>query len=149
MKFRMILSALLLAAGIVFVGGCSKSPSPSDVAKKFCEAMKKNDFATAAKYCDGQQKEAIERMGKHLTEMKEIVAKGSNESNKDEIASLKEEIASMEKSNSEMKYEIKGEKIEGDAATVTIAFTYANGKTEEEKVHCKKVNGEWKLTGDK
>ena len=134
MKFRMMLSALLLAAGLVFVTGCKKSPS--EVAKKSLEAMKKQDFDTIIALSDGKQQEEAKKFAEEFKQMKEEADKGD--------ANAKQALELYQK----MTYEIKGEKIEGDFAEVEVAMTMG-GMTQTEKMHFKKVNGEWKVIADK
>ena len=105
MKFRMLLSALLLAAGLVFVTGCGKkadpkaeakkkADTPTEVVSKFIAAVKQCDFDTAAKLCDGKLKTEMEQAGKEFKTASEADKKAA-----------KEQMAGF-------KAEIKGEKIE-------------------------------------
>ena len=147
MKFRMMLSALLLAAGLVFVNtGCGKkaektaekkAATPTDVAKKFSDCLKKMDFDAAAAFCDGKMQEDVKNGAKQFAEMKEKAAKGDEQA--------KQVLAEVEKNSNAMKIEFKGEKIEGDYAVVETVTTNPDGKTNEETTYLKKVNGEWKL----
>ena len=136
----MMLSALLLAAGLVFVTGCgkkaeAKADTPTEVAKKALDAMKKQDFDTLIALSDGKAQEGAKQGAEQFKQMKEEADKGN--------AEAKQALESLQK----MTYEIKGEKIEGDFAEVEVAVTM-DGKTKTEKMHFKKVNGQWKAIAD-
>ena len=151
MKFRMMLSALLLAAGLVFVIGWSeksesgggksekKVDTPTEVAKKAFDAMKKHDFDTLIAISDGKAQEEAKKAAKYFKQMKEMADKGD--------AQAKQMLEIMQKVYAEMTYEVKGEKIEGDFAEVEVAMTMG-GETKTEKMHFKKVNGQWKGIAD-
>ena len=154
MKFRMLLSALLLAAGILCVAGCGKKVeakaeakdaeklnSPTAVMKKLCAALNKMDFAAAAKLCDGKAKNDIEGMAKEVEQLKAAAAKGDEKSKK-MFAQIKDGFAKM-------KIEVKSEKIEGEFAILESVMTRFDGETREEKIYLKKIGGDWKLIDDK
>ena len=149
MKFRMMLSALLLAAGLVFVTGCgkkaeakkaeAKAETPTEVAKKALDALKKQDFDTIIALSDGKAQEGVKKVAEKFKQMKEEADKGN--------AKAKQQLEMIQKMYAGMTYEIKGEKIKGDFAEVEVAMTM-DGKTETEKMHFKKVNGQWKAIDD-
>ena len=131
MKFRMLLSALLLAAGLVFVAGCDKkaetkaekkADTPTEVENKYAAAFKSGDFATAASLCHGKQKEFVEAMGK-----------GYANASEKEKQQFKEQMAGFS-------FSVKKEEIDGDYAKLTVDV---NGKEDFE--YLKKVGGEWKV----
>ena len=153
MKFRMLLSALLLAAGLVCVTGCgkkaaakagdkaaAKSETPTAVVNKANELMKQLNFAEVVPLCDGQMKTDMERAAKQFAELKAKADKGD--------ATAKQIIAMQKEAFEKRKFEVKSEKIDGDFAELITNVTDGDGKTQEVKGHLKKVNGEWKLISD-
>ena len=145
MKFRMLLSALLLAAGLVFVAGCGnkteaktekKADTPTDVAKKIAAAKSKLDFAAIVTMCDGEAKKNAEEGAKELEGVKAAAAKGD--------ATAKQQLEMLGAMFAKTKCEVKSEKIEGDYAVLDTVVTDEEGKAKEDKWHFKKVGGEWK-----
>ena len=153
MKFRTLCFMVLLAAGIVFVAGCGKEASapadkkesaakantPIEVARSFYEALKKEDTASAISLSDGELKEIIKKAAEYSAQIKKAAADG------DETA--KEKLAERDKAFRETQAVFKGEKIDGDLATVDVVMI-RNGKSEVDKVFFKKVNGEWKVISE-
>ena len=145
MKFRMMLSALLLAVGLVFVTGCgkkadakkaeAKAETPTEVAKKALEAMNKMDFDTFVALSDGKQQEEAKKMAEEFKQIKERADKGD--------AQAKRQLESIQTASAGVTFEIKGEKIEGDFAEVEFTII-PDGKGKIEKMYFKKVNGQWK-----
>lgn len=141
MKIRKLLSACLLAAGLLFTvvsNGAEKQPeTPSAAAKQFIAAMLKLDMKACVELSHGRMKNDAAEMGKTLTPLREAAAKGDEDS----VLLLK----TMLDEAARTKYEIKGEKISGNTAEVEFVSTSA-GKTKTEKVLLEKIDGKWKVT---
>ena len=155
MKFRMLLSALLLAAGVLFFAGCDKkaetkaesktdknADTPTEVVNKYAAAMRKMDFAAAARLCYGRQKEEIEDIGKQIANIKAAADNGNENARR-----LYEQRAKP--GFAKFKIEIKSEKIEGDFAILDFVMHNPDDTVKEEKGYLKKINGEWKLISEK
>ena len=153
MKFRISCFAVLFAAGIVFITGCGKGASapadkkesaaidrntPVEVARRFVEALWKPepDTAAAISLSDGEMKEIIKRMGEKVAQIKKTAANG------DEKA--KEILDEGYKAFRETQFVFKGEKIDGELATVDVVMI-RNKKNEVEKAFLRKVNGKWRV----
>ena len=124
MKFRKLLSALLFAAGVLFVAGFTPAESPTEVAKKYLEALKKCDFRTAAELCYGSMKKDIEGGEKQY----KAAAPEQRKQMREFLVSFSNGV------------ELKEEKIEGDFAVIECVQNGESGT-----VYFKKVDGEWKL----
>ena len=138
MKFRMLLSALLLAAGVSFVAGCGKKAVVKeekkatpviDVCKKCFDAVQKCDFAAAAEFCDGELKLDMEKKARECREDKD-----------------KKEL--FEKNIRDVKFEFKSEKIDKDIAAVEFV-EIRNGSRRSDTQYLRKVDGKWKLVSRK
>ena len=145
MKFRMLLSALLLSACAVFVSGWkdaeSKAASPAEVSAAFFKAIIDGDTAAAAKLCAGDNAQQF------AMELKEACAEQKQKA----AADPKGEDAMVLSAIRNAKWEAK---VDGDKAVATMTFVFdINGqKIEKEndqlKLPLKKVNGEWKIDAD-
>ena len=129
MKFRTLLSAFLLAAGLVFVAGCGEEPLPSvpptDVVKQYFDAYKKHDTATMKNLsCDAQN---------FADDFQNDVF---NDSFSKQCA---QEYAK------DFKFECVSENIDGDEATVTVKVT-KKGKTWNIKTKLRIDDGKWKIS---
>ena len=139
MKFRMLLSALLLAVGLVSVARgeeAKRSDTPTEVLIKFNKGINELDFASIARLCDGTMKTEIEKTAKQFAELKAAVDRGD--------AKAKQAYERLKDYFAKFKVEVKSEKIEGDFAVLDAVMSNP-AKSRAEKVHLKKVNGEWKL----
>ena len=137
MKLKTLFVALAAVLGMLFCSTLDaqqinpdKVGTPSHAVKTFFRSMANADFATAKNYV------AAKEMQDMLT-MLEQLAKEAPEV----AAEAKKEFAGILKS---MKF--KAEKINGDTAEVTVsAVNPENGKTEDDTLKLKKVNGIWKI----
>ena len=127
MKFRKLLSALLLTTGVLFVAGFTPAESPAAVARKCFNALANCDFDTAAKLCDGQLKTELSTIG-------DIYRTGD--------AGRRQEMR-RNAASSYGSIKISGEKIEGDFAVIDVVQV---GQANQQ--YLKMVNGEWKLIAD-
>ena len=134
MKFRMMLSALLLAAGVLFIAGCAKKAAVQekkkdtpliDLCKKCFDATGKCDFAAAAEFCDGELKADLEKMAR-------------------ESAEDAEKKKLFEKNFRGVKFEFKSEKIDKDFAAVEFVEV-RDGVRRNDTQYLRKVDGKWKL----
>ena len=141
MKIRNLLSACLLAAGLLFtacLNGAEKYPeTPTATAKQFLDSLLKLDMEACVAVSHGKMKDDAAAMGKELTPLKEAAAKGEEDS-----ALL---YKTMLDEAAKIKYEIKSEKIDGNTAVVVVDST-SEGKTKTEKVQLEKIDGKWKVT---
>ena len=141
MKLRMLLSACLLAAGLLFTAGWKEGEkypeTPTATAKSFLDSLLKLDMQACVALSHGRMKDDAAEMGKTLTPLKEAAAKG------DEDSALM--FKTMQDEAAKIKYEIKGEKIEGNTAVVEVVST-SEGKSKTEKVQLEKIDGKWKVT---
>ena len=150
MKFRALLSALLLAAGLVFVaeGNEPSAPpvdSPSEVLKKSFVALQKQDFLVMADLSYGEQRAEALRLVEELKRLKEAAASG-DEKAKNELALAQQMLNDVKAGLEKVKIEIKEEKIEGDLAEVDAAVSgTSDKKVEVKKAYLKKINGKWKV----
>ena len=151
MKFRTLLSALLIAASFVCVTGCKKAApakkaaeakkaTPTEITQKLLDAAKAGDFAAVAQFCDGELKMQAEAMPALIKAMEAKAAQGD--------AKAKKALAEFKKNQKEGTFQIKSEAIDGDFAIVEYTLTTGD-KTKEEKGYLKKVNGEWKAISKK
>ena len=141
MKLKTLFVALAAVLGMLFCANLDaqqinpdkvkfKVGTPSHAVKTFFRSMANADFATAKNYV------AAKEMQDMLT-MLEQLAKEAPEV----AAEAKKEFAGIYNS---MKF--KAEKINGDTAEVTVsAVNPENGKTEDDTLKLKKVNGIWKI----
>ena len=149
MKFRMLLSALLLAACVVCVPGCKKGAkktaknaeptTPYEVAAAYTKAVMDGDEAAALKLCIGENAE--EKVKKAAQEIAEAKKKAEADPNCKEAMLL----------NVLKDVKFADGKIEGDNATVDIIMTIeVNGQKIENKQpgYLKKVDGKWKIDLD-
>ena len=168
MKFRKLLTALLLAAGVVFVAGWKQIDSPSEVVKKFFAAGKKMDFDTIAKLSYGKRKKEARAHAANMKEMIRGLEQAARHGNEDAKKLLKRYKqggyialleAGAENGDAEAKkmsdglkswnMEIKGETIDGDYAVVEgIVSGGPDGEGRQKKFYLKKVGGEWKMIDD-
>ena len=115
--FRKTLTAFFL----ILIYSCTGGDSPKSVAENFLKAMNQYDFETAKKY-------GTEDTGK-LLDMMSGFSKMMPDS-----------------ARNEEKYEMTGENIEGEKATVTYKI---EGRDENGKLELVKVNGKWKVAMSK
>ena len=127
MKFRKLLSALLLSAGVLFVAGFTPADSPTEVAQKFIGALRNSDFAAVAQFCEGKMKAEAEQMGRQY-----------NAANPEQQKQIRDGLVAFTDG-----IVLKNEKIEGDFAVIDIVV---GGKPD--KMCFKKVGGEWKMIDD-
>ena len=141
MKLRKLLSALLLAAGVVFVAGRQEAggaDTPSEVLLKVHRAIRNLDFDTCAKLTYGQANVDVRKMEKFVAGMTEAARNG------DENAEMK--LNELKTSLRKWRIEITDEKIDGDLAVVDIVDVNAlSGKDGPSKQQFRKIDGEWKL----
>ena len=165
MKLRKMLTALLLAAGVVFVAGWKQADSPSEVVKKFFAAMVKFDFATAAKLSCGEQSAGMaalaEDQNKFIGSMKASAKNGNEKAKilvkvyeKGGFVAVLEYLAEQGDKRAKQqvdrikkfKLDTKGETIDGDFAEIDVVISGGpGGKSVPDKAYAKKVNGEWKV----
>ena len=117
-KLQHFLSFLLIAA----LSACGGGDSPKSVAENFLKAMNSMDFEGAKKY-------GTEDTGKLL----------------DMMSGFAKMVPDSMKAN-ETKFEITGEKIEGDKATVTYKEEGRDGETPLSLV---RIDGKWKVSMSK
>ena len=115
--FRKAFTAFFLT--LIF--SCTGGDSPKSVAENFLKAMNQYDFETAKKY-------GTEDTGKLLDMMSGF-------------SKMMPDSARIEE-----KYEMTGENIEGEKATVTYKI---EGRDENGKLELVKVNGKWKVAMSK
>ena len=148
MKFRALLSALLLAAGIVCVaGGAEPKPadSPSEVLKKSFAALQKQDFLVLADLSYGEQRAEALRMVEELRRLKKAADSG-DEKAKNELALVQQMLNDVKIGLEKVKMEIKAEKIEGDLAEVDAAVSgTSDKKVVIRKSYCRRINGKWRI----
>lgn len=107
-----------------------KVGTPSHAVKTFFRSMANADFSTAKKYVAAKELQDMLTMLEQLAKEAPEVA-----------AEAKKEFAGIYNS---MKF--KAEKINGDTAEVTASATNPEtGKTEDDTLKLKKVNGIWKI----
>ena len=136
MKFRMLLSALLLAACVVCVPGCKKAPkkaekkaaTPAEVSSAFLKAVVDGDQEAAAKQCTGSFAPTF------VAAMIEGLKEKSN---------ADPNSAAVLNALKNAKFD---EKIDGDKA-VTIMIG-PDGSKGGFSFLLKKVDGEWKIDTD-
>ena len=151
MKFRMLLSALLLAACVVCVPGCrraakkaaEKTASPAEVSSAFLKAVVDGDEAAALKLCTGKNAE------KDVKEAVRDIAEAKKKAEADPKCEEALGLAVLKNYNYKFAETIEGDK----ATTVMIAVFDVDGEKSEEKINefsftLKKVDGEWKLDCD-
>ena len=127
MKLKALVLVAVAAVSMVFVAGCSDSPS--EVVENFADAMADADLEEAKEYTTGSAR-------------KEII--GMLEGLEQAPASMKEKL--LEEVKKEMgskmsNIEVVSEDIDGENATVKVKVTVI----QEEKVSLKKVDGDWKI----
>ena len=150
MKFRALLSALLLVAGLVFVAAGSEpaaqpTDSPSEVLKKSFAALQKQDFLAMADLSYGEQRTECLRVVEELNRLKKAAESG-DEKAKNELVLAQQMLNDVKVGMSKVKVEIKEEKIEGDLAEVDAAVSgTSDKKVEVKKAYLKKINGKWKI----
>ena len=160
MKFRTLLSALLIAASLVCVTGCgkkagcpcdnsgAKAASPTEAAKKFFEASKSVDFAAMAQLCDGELKAFYERTAANLKELEDKAAKG-DELAKRKVEEAKKAVETAKAALKDRKIEFANEKIGGAFATVDVVGEKGGKKIKDDTVCVKKVGADWKVISRK
>lgn len=148
MKFRALLSAFLLAAGLAFVaeGGDPKPmDSPSEVLKKFLVVMHKQDFAAMAELSYGERRTESLRVVETVKRLKQAAESG-DEKAKNELALLNQMLDDVKVGLEKVKVDVKREKIEGDLAEVdAVVSGTSDKKVTVRQSYFKKVNGEWKI----
>lgn len=152
MKFRTLLSALLLATGIAFVAvGAETKPadSPSQVLKQYFAAWAELDFSKIALLSDGEPRKEALRMIGELNRLKQAAQSG-DEKAKTELALTQQVLDDIKAGMKKVKIEIKSEKIEGDLAVVeAVESGTTDGKAAVQKCYFKKVGGNWKMIHQK
>ena len=156
MKFRTLLSALLVAASLVCVTGCGKKPgsggnaadaksaSPTEAAGKFFEASKSADFAGMARFCDGEMKAFFERTAANLKELEDKAANGDEKAKKT-VEEAKRAAEAAKSALKDCKIEFANEKIDGGFATVDVVVGKGDKKIKDDTVFFKKVGADWKV----
>ena len=156
MKFRMMLAALLLAAGLVSVTGCGKAKNGTDnaktetkvateadkaveICKKFAAAMERSDFYNAAKYCTGDRERQVRLSGDCLRE-----ARLSGQP-------VAVEMFSFDKNT---RLRVKDGVLEGDKVKVSVDRVKEDSSGNITKVEGyymlrKNIDGEWKIYEEK
>ncbi|MEO6390218.1 MAG: DUF4878 domain-containing protein [Pyrinomonadaceae bacterium] len=135
MKFNKFgMTAVALAAVVLFAGGCSlfSGSSPTATFKAFYEASKKKDAAAIKK-----------TMSKGTIEMMEKMAKDSGKS----LDDMLKESKTSGKDTPEKMPETRNEKIDGDKATLEVKRTESG--SDWDTMPFVKEDGEWKLAFDK
>jgi len=136
MKLHILLTALLLAPVLAFAGG--KTDSPSEVMKKVIESAFRNmDFETAIPLSHGEVKKYFQTSAEVIAQMQKAADAGD--------AETKARLAGIKAKYAKVIYEIKGEKIDGDAAVVTV-IRKLDGKAETHYFYLVKIDGAWKYT---
>jgi|GEM_PF-6697426 len=134
MKFRILLTALLLAPVLAFADG--KNDSPSEVLKKVMKAAFKDyDYAIAMELSHGEQKEFLRMAARNMAYLQKSAAAGD--------AEAKAKLAKIQAKCADFTCEIKDEKIDGDLAVVTVVWKIGD-KTRLKFAFFMKVSGEWK-----
>ena len=147
MKFRALLSALLLAAGLVCVADAkeTKPASPSEVLKKFIVAMREQDFAAMANLSYGERQAESQRVAETLKLLKQAADSGDEKAKK-ELALINQMLNDVKVGLEKVKIDIKLEKIDGDLAEVdAVVSGTSDKKVVVRQSYFKKVNGEWKI----
>lgn len=158
MRSSILRLAFLFAAGIVFITGCGegtsaaadnkgsaavdrKANTPIETARRFVEALWKAepDTAAAISLSDGEMKKIMKREGEKVAQIKKTAANGDKKA--------KAALAEWNKAVRETQFVFKGEKIDGELATVDLVVI-RNKKSHVEKAFFKKVNGEWKVVSE-
>jgi hypothetical protein len=128
------LIVFIMAVAVTALVGCGgPSGSPKGVVNGFLNAMKAGDVKEIKKYItasDVSLIEAAENLAKSLGQGDKMDEKMQNE---------------FKEKSKNVSFDVKGEKIEGDKATVEVAVT-ENGKTETQPFELKKEKGEWKVS---
>jgi len=148
MKFRALLSALLLAVGLAFVadGGESRqADSPSVVLKKFLVLMQKQDFIAMAELSYGERRTEALQVVETIKQLKQAAESGDEKAKK-ELALLQQVLDDAKGGLEKMKVEIKSEKIEGDLAEVdAVVSGTSDKKVVLRQSYFKRVNSGWKI----
>ena len=150
MNVRMLLSALLLAAGLTFVAGCGRKAeektaeavhvdTPTEVAQKAIAALKQQDFAAIAELAYGKAQEDLMKHAAKFAELKQAAESGNK--------AKKLQLAQVQKMFERISIEIKSENIDGEYAVVEVERVL-DGRTSVDKMYLKNVNGEWKLVAE-
>jgi hypothetical protein len=150
MKVRILLSALLLAAGLAFVSGCGRkceaktaeqvrTDTPTEVAQKAIAALKQQDFAAIAELAYGKAQEELMQHAVKFSELKQAAESGDK--------AKKIQLAQVQKMFERISIEIKGENIDGEYAVIEVVRVL-DGRTSVDKMYLKNVNGEWKLVAE-
>ena len=124
---KLLKSLVFVVAAGLMITACGGGNTPSDVAKKWAEACKNLDVATAKKYVSSQYQakydEAIAAM---------------------ETPAAKEQVALAKSFLKEVKIEVSDEKIDGDEAQVNVKFIMM-GQEDSQVVTLIKEDGKWKV----
>ena len=146
MKFRMLMSALLLATCLVFTAGCGKKSSGSTnaaapatreltpqekVASDFFKAYVAGDVETAMKFVS-MSDEAKARLAKTIRGWAEW-KKGVTGRNKEFVTMV--ESAKIGKSTSK-----------GDAVVITLVYQSGGRSSERDAFILKQIGGKWLIT---
>ncbi|MDR0438079.1 MAG: DUF4878 domain-containing protein [Bacteroidales bacterium] len=121
------IASLIMALCVISLVSCSsgsKGKTPSDTAKNYLTSLQSGKYEKALSYYDLPE----------AMEMQALIGKlEESEKKKDGLKSFKLVEG--------------GEKISEDGLTATVAviMTHGNGDVEEETLHLKKVDDEWKL----
>ena len=136
MKFRKLLTALLLAAGVVFVAGWQQADSPSEVLKKIIAAQKELDYDTVAKLSHGEDKKGYKNLAEQINALK-AAAKNGDKDAQERLDGAKAKLRNWN-------VDVKAEEIDGDLAVV-YCVSAGDGPSYE---FFEKVDGEWKNISD-
>ena len=156
MKLRKWLTALLLAAGVACVFGCSKMSgsddakkpekksekqvdSPSEVLRKIISSIKNLEYDTVIKLSHGEQTKELQPGVENVRSAKAAARQG----NKKAQRWLDEKKSALKN----WQIDVKVEEIDGDLAGVYVVYSGhpAGMKLNGPKFECfEKVDGEWK-----
>lgn len=129
-RLCLIICAAVMAASLVAVMGCGgnggSGASPSEVAEQFLKAQFDKDVDTAHELLSSQDKQQIP---------------------KEDL----EKMAAMMPEGYEYSFEVTGENISGDTATVNVSITAIIPESEEPQTSDQSLNlvkegGEWKIS---
>ena len=146
MKLHKMLAALLMVAVAAFaaVAGEKKTDSPSEVIRKYAEAIRNVDYAALAALSSGESRMKMQTIADKLAAIEKAAQRGDANAVK-MLERIKIQLIQAKVALKDLKMVCTGEKIEGDFAEVYVVISGdPNGRNGTGTLHLKKVDGEWK-----
>ena len=141
MKFRMLLTLLLGAAGLALAAGEKKGESPSEAFMKVFEASRNLDYGALADLSCGEAKEKMQKYASVYAHAKKLAADGDEK--------MQRILDKTSAGFQNWQVEIAGEKIDVDfAAVYYVSSGTPYDRGDYGMARFKKVGGEWKIVAD-